>query len=549
MMRMSFERFFAPARIQVLLILCVCGVFEARGQESGSVAVVVYNKRMSDSKKIAEHYAKKRNVPASQIIGLDLPESERMTRQEYNTRLRKPLLEFLIKHELFTFKRILVTSTNQSAPLLQDRVVQARIRYAVLCYGVPVIIARDPTLLEPEAARLPAALAPRNEAAVDSELALLPYSESNYVLAGPLRNAFYGTTNASDFSPTNNILLVARLDGPSYAIANALVDKAMQAEDQGLWGRAYFDLRGIAEGEYKIGDDWIRNASEVCRIMGFETVVDTRPETFPASFPMSQIACYAGWYDGAISGPFTLPKVEFMPGAVAYHLHSYSASSIRNSAQNWVGPLLAKGVTATMGCVDEPYLAGTPDIGVFFARMIAGGFSFGEAAYASTASISWQTTVVGDPLYRPFGMAPELRHQKLLRDKSNLIEWSYLRLVNINLARGLSALQAVSYLEQLPVAKKSAVLMEKLGDLYQAIGKPSSCIYAYQTALKLNPTPQQTIRLLLTLGGRLETAGRLVEARDAYKTLFASFPEYADRETIRVKIVELTDKAQAHPSN
>ena len=36
--------------------------------------------------------------------------------------------------------------------LLEDRVVQARIRYAVLCYGVPVSIARDSTLVEPEAA-------------------------------------------------------------------------------------------------------------------------------------------------------------------------------------------------------------------------------------------------------------------------------------------------------------------------------------------------------------------------------------------------------------
>ena len=35
---------------------------------------------------------------------------------------------------------------------------------------------------------------------------------------------------------------------------------------------------------------------------------------------MSHIAIYCGWYDASVSGPFALPKVEFMPGAFAYHL-------------------------------------------------------------------------------------------------------------------------------------------------------------------------------------------------------------------------------------
>ena len=58
---------------------------------------------------------------------------------------------------------------------------------------------------------------------------------------------------------------------------------------------------------------------------------------------MSQIAIYAGWYDGEVGGPFALPKVEFMPGAFAYHLHSFSAGILRSTNQNWCGPLLAKG--------------------------------------------------------------------------------------------------------------------------------------------------------------------------------------------------------------
>ena len=77
-----------------------------------------------------------------------------------------------------------------------------------------------------------------------------------------------------------------------------------------------------------MGDEWILGAAELCRKLGFETTVDKNPATFPADFPMSQIAIYCGWYDGNVSGPFTLPKVEFMPGAFAYHLHSFSAATI-----------------------------------------------------------------------------------------------------------------------------------------------------------------------------------------------------------------------------
>jgi uncharacterized protein (TIGR03790 family) len=547
-MRKRVDLFFARVGARFCFLLALFGWTCLRAQEPGSVAVVVYNKRLSDSRKVAEHYAKRRNVPPGQIVALDLPVTETMTRREYDDQLRKPLLEFLRSSGLIEFKRVVTASTNQSTPQFEERVVAAKVRYLVLCQGTPLIIARDPGLSEPADARLTPVMAPRNEAAVDSELCLLPLSEAGYRLAGPIYNPLYATTNAELFTPTNSMFLVARLDGPGFGVANALVDKAMQAEEQGLWGRAYFDLRGLAEGEYKPGDDWIRTASEVCRALGFETVVDTRPETFSTSFPMSQIALYAGWYDGNASGPFTLRKVEFMPGAVAYHLHSYSAHSIRTATEHWVGPLLAKGATATMGSVDEPYLAGTPDVGVFFSRFVGAGFSFGEAAYAASASISWQTTVVGDPLYRPFAMKPQDRHKKLVREKSPLLDWSFLRFVDINLASGAPAAQAIPFLEQQTVTKKSAVLMEKLGDLYASLGKTSSAISAYQSALKLGPSPRQLLRLLLTLGAKLEAANRLVEARDAYHRIFNEFPDYTDRDSIRTKVTELNYKSGAAPS-
>jgi len=340
------------------------------------------------------------------------------------------------------------------------------------------------------------------------------------------------------------VLMVARLDGPSAEIARGLLGRALQAESVGLWGRAYFDLRNTTEPGLKAGDEWIRGASEICRRLGFETVVDETPETFPAGFPMSQIAIYVGWYSQDVCGPFAAPKVEFMPGAFAYHLHSYSAVTLRSATRGWAGPFLAKGVTCTMGCVDEPYLGGTPEMAVFTARLIYEGFTYGEAACAAQPVLSWQTTVVGDPLYQPCRKTPEQIQDDLTATHSKWLEWYYLRLVNFNLANGRPMASVVEWLEQLVTTKGSAVLTEKLGDLYLAQGKPSSAVYAYMEALKRGPSPQQQLRLRLALGERLVALDREAEAYENYDKLLEENPHYPDRLTICRKLLPLAGRLE-----
>jgi hypothetical protein len=322
------------------------------------------------------------------------------------------------------------------------------------------------------------------------------------------------------------------------------VDKAVQAERDGLWGRAYFDARGIprTDTNYFLGDEWILGAAEISHALGFETTVDDKPETFSTSFPMSQIAIYCGWYDENVSGPFTLPKVEFMPGAFAYHLHSFSAATIRSTTQNWVGPLLAKGATCTMGCVNEPYLAGTPNVAAFLARWMASGFTFGEAATAAQPFLSWQTTIVGDPLYCPFGKTPAQLHAQLLRNKSPLIEWSQLRIADMALARGATLAQTESYLEGVNAKLQSPVLTEKLADLYDRHGKPTSAIETYERTLQMDLTPEQRIRIRLTLAEKLLAAGRDAETVDDYKKLLAESPDYPGKDSVSEKLSALQKK-------
>lgn len=507
----------------------------------GNEVVVVYNSRMPDSKSVAEHYAAQRGVPETQVLGFALTTNNAMTRADFQDSLQKPLLKKLESLKLWQFGAGEITDTNGQPIQVKKMLLQSKIRYALLCYGVPYQVVRDANLKED----IERTLRPefrRNEAAVDSELAWLPMIHRDLPLAGPLGNSLYTVTNAALMHPTNGLLLVTRLDGPSAEIARGLVDKAIQAETDGLWGRAYIDLRNTTNPGMKQGDDWLRGAAELCRRFGFDTVVDEQENTFPASLPMSHIAFYAGWYRERVEGPFNQPNVEFMPGAFAYHLHSFSAALLRSTDRNWTGPLLARGATISMGTVDEPYLGGTPDIAVFTARLLYHGFTFGEAAYAGQSTLSWQTTVVGDPLYRPFGKHPALMHQELERKGSNLVEWSHLRVVNLNLARGAPVQEALNYLESVSTTKKSAVLSEKLGELCTAQGKPASAIAAYERALTLKPSPQQRIRLRLVLGEKLTEAGQHADAYDNYQKFLEESPDYPDILSIARKLRALAQQ-------
>lgn len=506
-----------PAAFAALIIL---GWFTtAMAADTGKSVVVVYNTKIPASREVAEHYAKAREVPADQLVGFDLPEGESMTRTEFRFQLQEPLFK------KFTAAGWFKTKLDFGGGHIAAKVIESSVRYLVLCYGVPVRIQPEASLVEPNVEKLSTEMR-RNEAAVDSELTWLPIVDSHPLLSGPMQNEFFRQTNSAIFNPTNGIILTARLDGPTPAIAMGLVDKALSAETNGLWGRTYFDLRGIKDGPYKLGDDWIKSAAEIARQLGWPTTEDTRPTTFSSNFPMSEIAYYVGWYDANVSGPFTSTSVDFMPGAFAYHLHSFSAANIRSATEHWVGPLLSKGATATIGYVYEPYLAGTIDLGVFTARFLHEGFSFGEAAWASSSVLSWQTTVVGDPLYRPCALTAQQQHERLAARHDPLIEWSHLRVVNLNLVLGSRPNEMVGYLEQIPETRSSAVLSEKLGDLYSEIGKPNSAASMYRKALELATHRPQRARITMSLADKLLADGKEKEAWAVLDKFGTDFPEY-----------------------
>jgi uncharacterized protein (TIGR03790 family) len=227
-----------------------------------------------------------------------------------------------------------------------------------------------------------------------------------------VNNPFFGNSALRfDGLLNRQVLMVGRLDGPDPQTVRRMIDDSLAVEKTGLRGRAYFDARGINTGSYGEGDWWIRRSYELFRDAGFACELDEKEETFGEDYPLTDVAIYCGWYATHINGPFRKENFRFKTGAITYHLHSTSGASVRSRTSYWVGPFLAKGAAATLGNVYEPYLSQTPHIDMFYQRLLEGG-TFLEACYFAESVLSWQTTFVGDPLYRPFAALKDAPEKK-----------------------------------------------------------------------------------------------------------------------------------------
>ena len=285
-------------------------------------------------------------------------------------------------------------------------VTGSSIRFIALMRGIPLKIVTTIPPPVPDATPPPRPYAgdpvrSHDEAAVDSELSVLGAFDNEYF--GILQNPYFRRFSPIlDSSMTHGLLLVARLDAPTADTVRRMIDDTLLAERAGLYGWAYIDRRSIAESPYREGDEWLRTAAAECWNHGIPVNLDNTPAIFPAGFPLTDAALYYGWYAWTAGGAMGAP--QFVPGAVAVHIHSFSAGTLRDPNANWAAPLITRGAAATLGNVYEPYLDLTPHLDVFNERLLQ-GFTLAESAYMSFKVLSWMTTVIGDPLYRPFAEA------------------------------------------------------------------------------------------------------------------------------------------------
>ncbi len=370
---------------------------------SAERVVVVANSREPESEKIARYYMQKRQIPEKNLILLDAPTAADITWTEFVEQIFNPLRARLTKDGWLT---AYVSGQKDGEGRLRYVFFGNKIDFLVVCYGVPIRIQNDPARLVETALTREHKELKSNQAAVDSELALLAAPETP--TTGLVANPLFQIAKPDNFIRAE-VVKVARLDGPDPAAVRGLVDSALAGEANGLQGRAYIDMGG----PHQQGEDWLKSASAALRKLGFDVSEDHNRELFGWQDRFDAPAFYFGWYSDHLSGPISDPKFRFPPGAIAVHIHSFSASVIRSPDQQWVGPLVERGVAATLGNVYEPYLAFTHHLDLFM-EALAAGKTTGEAAYYSLPALSWQEVFIGDPLYRPFafGLPEQLARAK-----------------------------------------------------------------------------------------------------------------------------------------
>lgn len=411
---------------------------------------LLVNKNVPHSREIAEHYCAKRGVPRDHILAFDLPASEDISRDAFNERLAAPLRKQLADHR--DEAKVLLSiygvplRVGGDSPSAAEQGELDKVRNEIeslrkqqrehqeIIERLAEKSKKDPKGMEArvsetrkrEAAALEQKIQRLDQrrrwlsheesfAAVDSELSLLWHS--GFELRRWQLNLLYWQVPNTLRDGKPPVVMTARLDGPSVALVKQLIDRAIEVEAKGLQGKVYVDARnihydpkkdtGFGYGGY---DESLREMAKLLeKEAKIPVTLDNKPELFAVG-SCTDCALYCGWYSLAKF----VDCCRFVPGAVAYHIASAEAVSLRDpKAKFWCKNLLEKGAVATLGPVGEPYTSGFPKPAEFFGFLVTGKYTLVECYWRSELLASWMTVLVGDPLYNPYGKNPRLKPEQV----------------------------------------------------------------------------------------------------------------------------------------
>ena len=372
----------------LILLLILAGVSAMRAEMAPATTVVIANGQVPAGVELAKTFMRHRGIPDQNLIVLDLSTEEAITWSQYSDTLLNPLRRRLLAAGLLTGQ----LTADKDVRGRQDYLPTAapKLSWIVLMHGVPLKI--QPSGIKVLGGGKPGIRG--DQACVDSELALL--ATVNLDPEGAKPNPWF-QQRALAAADAAEIIRTARLDGAIPADVLRAMQGAWRAEAQGLRGRAYVDVGG----PYPDGDTWFKNAAELTQQLGFPTDIENTRQQFGVKARSDAPAFYLGWYSQKAEGRFALPSVQLAPGAIALHLHSFSASTLRFDNAGWTPWLVKQGAAHTSGNVYEPYRTFTlrPDLLI---QGLQQGMTAGEAAWYANPAVSWQGTILGDPFYRPF---------------------------------------------------------------------------------------------------------------------------------------------------
>jgi uncharacterized protein (TIGR03790 family) len=368
----------------------VRGTAENQGLVGPGQVLIVANASFEDSEALARYYARARSIPADNILLLELPGTEDIDRECFTAKLATPIQERACAPESGIRCIVLMRGVplNVWDPMpLTNRIFNLKQQVEGIKGGTSegdqAAIEREIQVLGEEVRRVSL-----KAASVDSELALLG---REHELEGCVESPFLKSEGWPE-----GCFWTARLDASSAEDVRSMIDGAIEAEEKGLEGFAYFDARGLARDDsYGRMDEAIVRASRLVREKGLRTVLDTEESLFGAD-SCPDAAVFWGWYSLAKY----VDSCTFNPGAIAVHVASGECNSLR-SGEYWCRNLISNGAAVTMGPTNEPYLEAFPPPDDFLGALFEGK-SVGEAYYSNQKMLSWRMVLLGDPLYRPF---------------------------------------------------------------------------------------------------------------------------------------------------
>ena len=466
--------------------------------------VIVVNRNDPDSLSIGQHYARQRGIPESRIVHLTAPIKETISIAEYANTVANPLLNALLENEWV--KGVKAGSKDVYGRERLSVSIHS-IPFVVLIKGVPLRISNDPMLIEESSTNLPTQFRVNN-GSVDGEIALL-LAPPRTSMTALVPNPYF---EKSSISPTdaNRLLRVTRLDGPTKANVMNLIDRTIIAEEIGLMGRAYIDTGG----PHAKGDEWILAAGAIAEGAFFDIDYETSKRAMDYRDRLDAPAIYMGWYRPHALAQWRSPRWPVPPGAIGFHLHSFSGTSVR-STQTWLGAFIAQGYCATVGNVYEPYLEHTHRPQVLLAHLINGG-SFGEAVAVSTPSLSWQSVAIGDPLYRPFKVS--LAEQLKFSEESIFTAYASIREINRILANEGSD-PAIAYARSEFISQPSLALAYRLAQLYASEAKDREAVEVLKIIRFMTSYSPDDLVLVQKIANFLHKRGESEMAFNIYKKL------------------------------
>jgi len=479
----------------------------AAGENLAARVILLANRDDADSRRVAQHYAEARGVPAANVVALPMSRDETISWRDFVATIWTPLLDQLVRDNWIDAIPMALTD-----PVGRPKYAPHghRIAALVVCRGVPLKIAHDPALYAEVRPFTTRGEFRTNAGAVDSELSLL--ATPNYLINAFVPNPLFQNERPTTFELAE-VVKVSRLDGPSMSDALALVDHALAAERAGLLGRAYIDL---SERD-QVGNLWLDLAARQLADLGFDPAIDREAATFPAVARMDAPAIYFGWYAGELNGPFALPGFRFPPGGIAIHINSYTESTLRSATAGWTGPLIARGVTATVGNVNEPYLEFTHRPHLML-RALARGATLADAAYFSVQALSWQAILIGDPLYRPFAVPLEAQLGNAATASPRLASYAVLRKIHLLDIAGQHD-EATALARAAMRTTPSLALGFELAQRLRAAGEAEAAANALGFASLLKSFPPDEWALAREVARLLETCGRPTHAVAVWRTL------------------------------